>query len=816
MIITLRCIFIFLLLTALLDPQLETQVNSQHVVLLIDDSLSMAKKLESSRWKKISARLRSIPPETQLTIIRYAATATAELARLKINSTEAIKYLSTPHLPRYKPLIRLGSNLKQALNFSHQFILDEHPSSFVIIHDRPVLSLQAQQAINKLKSRGHSFYELNLATPQDVADSWIQDFYIPTWTQAQHKIPVSISLSSNRDASAILQISLDNSVLLEKTLQLTAGKTTPLQFLVNACHASSCKLTAKLFSEQDDIPENNQRSAMINVLNSNAILYIHDLPKLPKLARNLLSQEFSVTLIKPTQCFTNKQSYSAYNSIVLDDIAYQALSTDCWRSLQAAVRQSGLGLLVLGGPHSFSSGAYRHSALEKLLPVTAEPATPIKPRNIIFVLDTSGSMGSTQPAQSRLSSAKQVIESITRSLQAQDNYALISFDVNAQLISPLQNHAFSTQWLQENVTDAARGGTRIVPALQLAVDEFNKTATSEDKIIILISDGHFDAAEISSAEKIIADNKFDVISLAFGNRANASRLKNFSRINNGTFIPLNSMNALPALLHKELEQRRPLIHQGAASVSQRKQLPFFQINQPWPKLSGYQLSKAKNMDSIYLHSQHGDPIIALHNAGLGRVIAIPSGFEYWSEAWHTWSHSTDFFKNMLEWLNASQQQDLLDLKLEQADNTLTLIMNALSNKHEWLDILSTSFKVTTPEGKTQIFPIQITAPGKAQSTIQLPHTPGIYTFSIKLETLSSSFKYLHEPYTEFLPIHMTSNNNVAQIVLPEFYQSNIFKVPHKFSFRILILLLTLLCYILLLALQLIGSDTIKQVLLHLK
>jgi uncharacterized membrane protein len=59
--------------------------------------------------------------------------------------------------------------------------------------------------------------------------------------------------------------------------------------------------------------------------------------------------------------------------VVLDDVDVQGLSADSWKAIAQHVR-TGMGLIMLGGYHSFGPGGFRDSPLADVLPIQIGPA----------------------------------------------------------------------------------------------------------------------------------------------------------------------------------------------------------------------------------------------------------------------------------------------------------------------------------------------------------------------------------------------------------------------------------------------------------
>ena len=59
--------------------------------------------------------------------------------------------------------------------------------------------------------------------------------------------------------------------------------------------------------------------------------------------------------------------------IILDDVDVQGLSVASWQAIAEHVRK-GMGLIMVGGYHSYGPGGFRESALADVLPINIGPA----------------------------------------------------------------------------------------------------------------------------------------------------------------------------------------------------------------------------------------------------------------------------------------------------------------------------------------------------------------------------------------------------------------------------------------------------------
>src|SRR5205085_4814638 len=100
---------------------------------------------------------------------------------------------------------------------------------------------------------------------------------------------------------------------------------------------------------------------------------------------------FDVLTATPRAMPASAGVLARYDGLVLDDVPAAALGARPVAALETAVRTGGLGLLVLGGPHSLTLGGYSRTPLERLLPVLSlAPGSQQRNVALELVLDRSG------------------------------------------------------------------------------------------------------------------------------------------------------------------------------------------------------------------------------------------------------------------------------------------------------------------------------------------------------------------------------------------------------------------------------------------
>ncbi|NTS76690.1 VWA domain-containing protein [Catenovulum sp. SM1970] len=201
-----------------------------------------------------------------------------------------------------------------------------------------------------------------------------------------------------------------------------------------------------------------------------------------------------------------------------------------------------------------------HYGLLMLLPAVAAKETAQQPRNLTFVLDTSGSMHGQALAQAKLS-FKQALSS----LSAQDSFQIIIFNsISAQLFnSPvLANDANKKLAIAHINNLTAEGGTEMAPALALAFMQANHHQQSQNLIehnkvlnqVVFLTDGAIshEAALFNQIKQQLADNR--LFTLGLGQAPNRYFMQKAAELGRGDALYIANANQLAEKTNRLFEK----------------------------------------------------------------------------------------------------------------------------------------------------------------------------------------------------------------------------------------------------------------------
>ena len=300
-------------------------------------------------------------------------------------------------------------------------------------------------------------------------------------------------------------------------------------------------------------------------------------------------------------------------------------------------------------------------------------------------MDASGSMD--QPSgvgPSRLALARRAVTAAAGALAPQDSAGLIGFDAAPVRLLPLARRGDQGAALAAAWDLIPGGGTRLVPALWLALEQLQATDPGQ-RLLVLVSDGRFaDTARPEERQTLagaIAAAGVELVAMAIGEDAQTETLEVLAGAGAGRVLRVAEVSELPQLMQAEVAARRVPVEFGPIQPTALAPLPFAPgVAPPWPELTAYQVTRPRPEAQVYLAAANGDPLLAAWSAGNGRVLALPGGLGPWAPAWHLWPDWGPFLGGLVQWAaggpGASPERtrvairetgDALDLTIEARD-----------------------------------------------------------------------------------------------------------------------------------------------------
>ena len=744
-----RVALLSLLVLALWNPSIPWTTQPIHLVVLLDDSLSMSRDLTDENWPLVAQAVTELSSESRFSLLRYGALPVLEVPPIHVTDEQFAPLVNAASPPRRLALDRSATDTEAALRAALRLLGPDRRPVILLITDGKESDGDVRTALELAKDAEVMVYLLHGSRGDKGRDVWIDDLYMPERVRKGDRISLLVTLKGTFAGEGRLKIYMNDALMSDTAVSFAQEGPTPVQLWMTLRDPGIHEVDVVLDAAGDELLANNSRKGLIAVEQRAPILFVTRDESSSAIVKSLSAGGWTVQTIRPGRFPHQGDELSANAAIVLDDIAVGDMSETAWADLTQAVRGEGTGLIVLGGPRSFGGGAYRRSALEALLPVTAESGEPQDLMAVLFVVDKSGSMGRDHYGASRLAYAREAVIKTSRALATDDLIGLVWFDTTLHEALPLQPYDDFVRKIERAWTNNPAGGTALTPALDAALDLLSGTE-ADRHILVLITDGFLSPSEdLGPLADKAGTARTTVISLVIGEIMDVDSLQQLSAANDGALLRVDRVAELPRIMRSEIEKRRNPVHSDTVIPRERASLPYLGRVREWPALTGYMVTKARPEASVYLESERGDPLLAMRHVGAARVVALPGGLGPWARTWRDWPLWGQFIGGLLDWVATRDRSPFLHIRVTDSPGRLEFTLDAVTPDFEWLS--GETAKVTVQDQATRMveIPLGEVAPGRYAARVPIT-VSGRYTTVLRIGDQGIRQEVLHTTNHEFV------------------------------------------------------------------
>ena len=722
-----RSLVIVLLVAALSQPSLVETSDGISVVVVADASRSIpvATRAAAQAWLQDRAKSRSSARD-RLGVVTFAKSA--EIAS-KPEAASKINIMS--HADD-----AIGSDLAAGVRMAMALMPRDTRNRIVLLSDGNETSGNIVEAALVARAAGVAIDVVPLQVSV-TNDTMVESLRAPTRARRGQSVDAKMIIRAQKPIDGRIRFEIDGEAIDLDSKNISNAMvvhldTGPNVITIPVALPRSGVVRMKAIFEPldptaDAIPENNVASALTFVSGEGRVLIVDDSgAETQAFAQALRASQLDVQVANAT-VLADPTVAGSYDAIVLANIARWNLDQAADRSLEIAVHDLGVGLLMLGGDHSFGAGGWTDSETAKALPVEMNPPQERQlPRGALaLIIDCSGSMASPVSGSNmdQQQCANEAAIAGIRTLTAGDQVTVIAFDDSAAVVVPLTNVENPDAIAKQVRRIVPRGGTNLFPAIDLAAKELEGSKQSVKHIVIL-TDGQTmgDPADGIRMVQILARKGISVSTVSIGDSTNDPLLVDMAKVGGGRCYPVKSQNAqlvLPQIFIKEATVlNRSLLAEGSFAPSVGGQSPpGIPISKSMPQLAGYVITAPRGglaQNALVLASKdNADPLFAWWNYGVGRSAAFTSDLSSrWGSAWVAWSGYQPWCAGLTRWL--LRQSAPIDTSLTtQLDGDDALV--ELSIRDDAQSSASTTVataKVLAPDGSLLNVPLRQVAPGR--------------------------------------------------------------------------------------------------------
>jgi len=488
----------------------------------------------------------------------------------------------------------------------------------------------------------------------------------------------------------------------------------------------------------DALPQNNRAETFTATPSKGAILVVDRLAgqRETVIAQILTEAGIEVRTVLPVELFDHPLSLQQHDLVVLNDIAAYELSDRQQELLTGFVNDLGGGLLVIGGEHSYGAGGWTKTPVADILPVEVDPQRELRlpTAALVLVLDKSGSMnapvGGARASQQEVANegAAMAIES----LRSDSLVGVVTFDYNAHEHIPLQRNDDPQELMRQVRSIRAEGGTDLAPALRMA-HRMLRNVEAEKKRVVCLTDGQSETTDLDGIVNAMVADGIKITAIAVGDAADRATLERVAKIGGGEFYSVRNPRVLPRVLVDSVQVvNKPLIKEGgfAPVVLPTGSTLTIGMEQA-PPLEGLVITAAREHPQVVVEMAHpeGEPLLALWQAGLGRVAAFTSDMDgLWSSQWIDWPTAAAFWTQLARTVMRPAVNQEFELITEMRGDQLQITLEATGDA-DFMEYVHVTGQVYDPDGQAQAVRLRQAAPGRYTATAAAAK-PGSYIVAL--------------------------------------------------------------------------------------
>jgi uncharacterized membrane protein len=748
----LRSFLVIVLSLALSDPKSLTHSDQVNVFFCLDvsDSIPGDQRLKAEAFIEQTAS--EMQGEDQAGLIVFGKHPSLELSlRTKLDALN-IKSIVNPH----------NTNIHDALQLAIGRFPQEGKNKIVVFSDGNENMQPSRDMAYLAGSLGIEIFPVPLGTWFGKNEVFVKSLETPSDVALETSFEIRLVVISSAKNSGELVLVRNGNLLIQQPIELNAG-TNVMAFADTLSEPGLYLYKAVVNFSNDTFFQNNEGLSFTKGTQRARILHLTDKdPNSNYLAAALQVQGLDIDLKHIKNIPGSIHGFVDYNAIILDNVSGRSISFSTMEQFERYVKDTGGGLIMVGGDTSFGAGYYKKTPVEKALPVFMDTPTDIKLSELylIFVVDKSSSMTSSYKDKSKLEMAKIATFSSIELLNPIDSVGIVTFDTEFGWTVPITT-ANERQIIAENLSRVMEGGgTDLYPALKDVQRVLNQISSGRKHVIVL-SDGETEEADFQSLVHSMSASGISISTVSIGQGANIALMRSIAEWGMGRAYYTDDPNSIPNIFTSETK----IINKKTISektlqpvVKLSNEMLHGLVNVKLPAIYGQVVTYPKPGSQLLIETAQG-PLLAAWQYGLGRSVAFTSDLSNrWGKDWIKWKHFGRFASQMVKWAQRKETGERFFAAIDRKGNKGNFIVDVTTDQNRFVNYLALNTHVLLPSGKDQTFAMEQIAPGRYAGTFP-PEEIGAYYFSV----YSDSGDYAATPRTFGFGIPYTEEFNSTAV-----------------------------------------------------
>lgn len=660
--------------------------------------------------------------------------ATDQAGLVVFGRTAAVEYPPRESFPFEKyinsQVSQDATNLEQSLALSAAMLPEENSGRIVLISDGTETVGQLKDIVDDLQSRNIQVDVVPIEYDYQH-EVLLERLDLPRFVKLGETYEASIVLNSLARGKGTLVLLEGENTLARQEVEFEPGKSRysiPIKVDVPGYYEYAARI--EVTPDADSRSENNEVKNYLYLDGPGHVLLVMDPQSNPAewvaMETALKQGERQVDILSALEFPLDPLSLMPYDAVIFADVAADSLLANQMQAMHDAIRNLGIGFMMVGGPNSFGPGGWQGSAIADALPISMEISNKkILPKGaLVIILHTCEFPQGNTWAKRITKKAIQVLNSedlvgaLAQTLDGDDWIFKLTPASKYDELVPLINNA--------SIGDMGTFAT----TMELGYDALIESDAASRHMII-ISDGDASPPPPPLIGKF-RDARISCSTVAvFPHNGDVTILEQIAGATDGRFYYPNDPNQLPSIFIKEAKTLR------RSQLQLRDFVPVLMNVDPMlkeitdsPQLHGYVLTTPRDdprativlaapptESEIANGDTESDPILAVWRYGLGVTAAFTSDLTTrWGKDWVEWDQYQKLVNQMVTRISRVQKEQYLRVYTYVNGNEGVVVVEDFHPDETLMDI---NVSVTGPNNFEQTQQVRQIAPRRYQTSMSL-------------------------------------------------------------------------------------------------
>lgn len=635
--VVIRGLLVACLVVALAGPEARMKNVGVATYFLLDRSDSISDQDKIKQINFINESLKSLGGPDEAGVLVFGKDAQMEYAPGKIQRVDRV----------LSEIDRQSTDLAGAIRLANASFPDGKAKRIVILSDGNETSGDAQEAAEAAALDDVTIDHIVLGGQPRNGEVIVHDLQTPSDARIGEPIAVRVGVDATEEGTGVIQLDRNGVAVKSMEVRLTPGRNTFVMTDV-LDRPGFHRYRAQLKTNTDRDERNNIGVGFVSVRGKPRILVLQGDSR-NELTTALQKQGLDVDTRNAAAAPITPEEVQRYDTVVLNDANATLMTPAQMKLLQAACRDSGVGLAMIGGENSFLPGGWYGTPVAEALPVdlNIRQRKTFPSTTILVISDTSGSMGMIEDGQPKVRLAAKAAEETVRLLSPTDRVGVVASTDGIEFVAPIQLLTNKDATIaQIRRLSVGGGGIYIRESMAFAERELMKENTKVRHLILLADGNDCDTQEGSlQIAAAMRANKITTTVVSIGDGKDVPFLRTLALAGGGNFYLAKKANQLPAIFTQDAAiMSRAAIEEGQFSPKIAAGEEILKGLAGVPPLNAYCLVETRPLSRVGMRTHKDDVLLASWQYGLGSSLAFTSDAKArWAAAWVPWDGFGQFW-----------------------------------------------------------------------------------------------------------------------------------------------------------------------------